>query len=1372
MSKQASKKNIAQNNETFVATLASGVLPNAVGVENQVLSSLGSTAKNKQNKKSNAERAIDEGVELEQANLESQVFDQISEELALVDGLIEGDAELTLTQARSNDGAAAFFGAEGWNILGGALLLGGVAALVGGGGGGGSSGSPVGNCVALDVTDEDLVLTADLTNINDINVLATSADVVASLVTSADVEIYLCNDGSTNNLLVEASGEGSSANVGITVVGNLDNIDIIASGYSSDVDFNMELDGNINGDILISSTSASADTSVLMLVDGDINSSTLEIEATADDSHAGAMITTAGDINVGSVSVVAGVSECADIIGADAGLFIGASGDITVTNGISADAYENASVDLYVGATGSITANLNLEASGEDSLIEFGGISGLSSFFTSGEDGFSETWTGDIILTASGFNSEIRGEDAAFGVTGDIFGADSGIMVLGSYQGDSINFTADGENSLITAANVSVIGGDMSSGSDAEPLNIALSANGASSDITLSGVEVLAGDLTANVTLTAGGLDSFIGFNINTDVSEDINESNANWNGDLTVVSSGQSSEIDLYGDIDGQWRGNVTVTDFYVDADSIDEIGDDVIVDINLNANNGFSGDLTVTALGVSSDLRVSIDVDNAFNMVSEVTLTADGVNSYIEVSLDTDNSFIGNVTAKASELRSDVDIKIDADESFEGNITLTASATDTEIKAEIDADDDHFTGNVTLNASGTNSDISIDLDVETYFSGDITLNASGSLSNISLELDVNNGDFLGTITLNASGTSSEIDFSTEIDGASTGNFNITASGEDSNIDFSFDTDANVNGDLIASATGIDAYIDIDLLANHQFNKNASEDELGNDYLSSITMDTQITATASAESAQINVYASVEVSVDLYGYSAGDEIGTVTASSLYLGDVVLTANAEAAEVNFEIDLNADVDLISTDLEDSELTSISALAKFSGDITANATATNTNIGVDVYVNANVSGGTLTNAQRISEADFEGDITLTASGRLSDISLDLYVEDDMVGNIDLIASGISSYIYAAGYGPSDNEIDIGGDFTGNLDGLASGTSSDIDVSMDVNGDFNGTISLIATGIDSQILACIDVDGDINGDIILRADTSLPDYEHDGSDVSVEISADDINGDIYIESANLAGNSNVGAFIDVNAPGINISEQLVGDIFISGGYTNNVNVIFDDMFSDLIEMTGITGSGIEDAENEFYGQLDLVFNSNSNVAGYSYWYNAINEASGEISDLHNRYMEINGFTGINADDASINDLDTIEFNNFGDEGYISQYFGDGNSNNSDFYNNDLHEHGGTFADLQEFLADAHSTLSGGTDEYNNDNDSDLDYNAVQFFTGTIGNDYYLAVGSNVQDQTGMSYLIRFNEFAGDSSSFESLALQNTTFVYDPN
>lgn len=1317
MSKQASKKNIAQNNETFVATIASGALPK-VGAENKTADSLIAAAKNKQNKKANTEKLLEENEQLEQAAVETPVFEQLSEELALVEGLVEGDTEITLTQARSSDGAAAFFGSDGWGILGGALLLGGVVALASGGGGGGGSGTATPACgwEALEVTDEDVVLTGDLTDVGDITVLATSAETDASLYTSADVEIHLCDHGTnTNNLTADASGFCSEIDVGITVVGNLDDINVTASGQSSDVSLSMELAGNIDGDILISSTSADADTEVGMFIDGDINSSTVEIEATADDSSVDVWIQTLGDIDVGSLSVIAG-SECADITGAYAGLFLGASGDITVTDGISAVAYEDADVDLFVGATGSIAADLELDAIGEDSTVEFAGISGLTAYYTAGEDGFgafTDTWTGDITLTASGFSSEIQGGDALYGVCGDLFGADTGILVLGSYQGDSISMTAEGEDSLITGANVTVIGGNMSSLSEVDPLNISLSANGDDSAILNTGVAVFAGDLIADVALTAAGDDSTVNFTINTDVSGEISASSADWNGDLTVVASGQSSEIDLEGDIDGQWRGDVTVSDYYIDEESDEVIGDDAIVNINLDANQGFSGDLTVTALGDGSSLQVSIDVDEDFNFVSEVELIADGRDSYVEVSIDTDQNFIGDITGTASGFSSEVDLEVEADKNFTGDITLTAS--------------------------GTSSDIDF-------------------------ELDTNDGDFTGNIILNASGNSSDIDFSTEIDGASTGNFTITASGEDSRVDFSFDTDADINGDLIASATSADAYVEIDLVAD-----NSVSGEIDADYLSSITMDTQITATASAFSAEVNLDVSVEVSVDVFGYSAGDEIGTVTASSLYLGDVVLTANSEDAEVYFDINVEA---LVSTDLDDSEITSISALAKFSGDITANATADDSFIGVDISIDSSVVGGSLTNSQRVEEADFEGDINLTASGFLSDISMDLWVDDDMVGNIDLIASGLGSAVYTVGIGPGDAEIDIGGDFTGTLSGLASGNSSDIGVSMEVGGDFNGDISLIATGIDSEILACIDVDGDINGDIILRADTSLPDYEHNGSDVSAEIHADDINGDIYIESANLAGGSDVGVYINARTPGIDISEQLVGDIFISGGYSNDVNVIFNDMFSDLVEMSGISGREIEDAENSFYGELNLEFNSDSRAVNYSYWYNAINEDSGEISDLHNRYMEINGFTGIQDSLDSINNLDTIEFNDFGDEGYISQFFGDGNGNNWGFYDNDLYVDGGVFADLQEFLADAHSTLKGGNDVYNADGDADLDYNAVQFYTGTIGDDFYLAVGSNVQNETGMSYLIRFNDFAADSSSFESLGLVNTDFVYNPD
>lgn len=1374
MSKQASKKNIAQNNETFVATLASGVLPNAVASENKFSDFANSVVKNKNIKKTKLERVVDEGEGLEQASIETPVFDELPEELALVDGVVEGDAELTLTQARSSDGAAAFFGADGWNVLGGVLLLGGVAALVGSGGGGGTA-TPVCDWEALEVTDEDLVLTADLNDVGDITVLATSADVDASLYTSSDVDIYLCDHGTdTNNLHLEASGTSSEIDVGISVVGNLDNIDVLASGSCSDVDFSMELTGNIDGDILVSSSSSDADSLLSIMVEGDINSSSIGIEATADESTAGAWIQVLGEVDVDSISVVAG-SECAEI-NADADLYLGVSGDITVTNGISAVAYEGASADLLVGATGSVTASLEIDAIGEGSEVEFAALSGMQSFYMGGEDGFTESWTGNISLTASGLSSEISGEDGF--VCADVFG-DSGLTIFGSYLGDSINLTAEGQRSLIIDSSVNVIGGNVSSGTE-EVLNIQQNATGENSAIVFSNINVLGGNLVADLNFTASGLDSTIISSVNVLSSDEISDSPASYTGNITLAAEGISSDITICADIDGDFLGTT----------SISASGDASDVNFSADIGGDYTGNLIVRAQGdaISSEIdytaaSVEVDIRVDGNFDGDISLSTSGFSSEVDLSAEIAGSFSGDVTLTATGQSSDLRMYVSVDADYQGDITVTATGDDSNIDLESDVMTTH-TGNLTVTDKtvvgenitlGNDSYVEVDLRSEFGFFGDLDITAAAAGSDFYISIDVDHSseligeyDIESDVTVLASGQSTYVEVSLDTDGDYFGEHNLTASGISSDIEAEVDVDQNYSGDINLTASGNNASIELDVEVDHSPSLYRNSDDayasvdLSGTYNHTNHMFSDITGTASGLNSELDIYIDVDAEPNLYGYS-GDDIGTFNASAKYVGDINLTASGRNSSVDFGLYVSVDVELYSNEL-DSDSTQINASSLVSGDINATASGVSSEMDIRITVESEINAEGLNDNQTINSGNFIGDITLTASGTSSEISMDLWVDDDLTGNISFIASGEDAAVQAMGWGPSSNDIYIGGNFDGDLIGTASGSCSDVALSLDVGGDMLGDINIRASGNDSEAWLCADVIGDINGDISLRADTSAIGVVNSGSDIYADVTAADINGDIYIESSNRFGNANVNLYIDVQTSSDISYEELVGDIFITGGYENYVNLEFREAFSGLIDMTGVSGRNeIEDSANMFYGIFDLDIYSpdlgDSDFSDYTYWYNWANPISSEEFDAHNRYMNIEGFTGMSADMDRQNNLDFIEFHSFGYERYISQNFANDELDGNYWVDLHVHEEDG-FADLASFLSSAWDILSGGTDVWNLDENSDLDYDAVQYYTGTITGDdaMYLAVGSDMQGESGISYLIRFDEFNADMSAFE--------------
>lgn len=930
MSNQVTKKSTAQNNESFLAGVTAGILP-IVPSASELLTKASSQIKTSSARKNKVLETAEKDVDADDfVFVDSEALDISLEDIALVDGEVNSGAELTLTQSRGNESASSLIGSDGWNILGGVLLLGGVIAL--GSGGGGVSGA-ANSCTPLVVTDDLEELDGDLNNIGNITVTAEEDD---AIIDGNGNTIYLCNN--ENNLIVQSiSADVDAVFVSVDIVGNLDDVNLLATELSSEVYVSMLLDGN---------------------VDGEIN-----ILATGEDSYISSDISISGDMN-GALTITAS-GESSDV---DAGTYVWGemNGDITITtadNSIDGD-FQTVYAELVVGEN--VTGDLLISAEGDTSSIDFGGLTGLAD---SSSDLSEYTFDGDITVTATGDSSEITGGNAFMPFPFGGPGYNGGLIVAGEINASDsgITLSATGDNSLIEFGVVAQsINADITVLAEGDYSEVA-GEDQVSGDLYegYSSVIAFGGGINGDTVITASGDSSDIDFQLAAiDFSGDEDSDLGNIYGSITVEASGICSDIEVGVFASGNVSGDMSFT----------ASGFDSSIDLSVEVSGDLDGDMTITASSDDADIDVSVDIGGDVN--GDITITAAGEG---DVDIDLHSfSIDGDVNGDISFLVTHDDADIDhsggdVDDIFyiggklSGDLTLTSSSDDSDIDVNVRIQDG-MTGNVTVSGTVDDSDTDLDLYVTGSLIGDVTLDASGSdefeASDLTLELNITenlegkvtltasgdsadieawisiDGDFLGSnsqdsialeVTASGDGVSTDINVSLDVLGGMSGDVSLTASGSDSYIYADISVDDELAGDVVANATGVDSdiYVDADVLDN---------------------MSGDVTLTAS----NIGAYISADIYVD----------GDLT------GDVVAYATGDNSDIYVSVDVTGDM---------------------SGDITVSATGLDSHISADIVVDGDVDGDVTIRANA-----FDADDLSIYGGA----SVDFELTADSVGQINI------------------------------------------------------------------------------------------------------------------------------------------------------------------------------------------------------------------------------------------------------------------------------------------------------------------------------------------------------------------------------------
>jgi ribosomal protein L18E len=747
--------------------------------------------------------------------------------------------------------------------------------------------------------------------------------------------------GSVGDMDVTASGQSSDAELNLEVAQDatltLDSISVTGTD-ATNADASVYLRGasaadkkpwtqpglesgtiEIHGDISVSAASVQSDASLGINSDFSqdfgptefYNSGDLTVEASATDATAEARILNASG-NLGDVTVTA--TGQPEVVGFD---FLGyfapnSSGQIergtSFSMDVEGDSYSFGFTDVSEELFGNLTAVL--EAIAKAFNDEAGPDAGYR--FVTNYDNPQSFATG-LFVVWDGIRNEENEVSFYFNGT-EISGADY-VQIATERSTADLRLVTD--NNRLTMDAVTVVADAQSSDAHAD----------------LSGVLSISGDIS----VTAGELLSTASADINARFENLTTLGDEDQAINLTVTASGVTSDADLH-------IGNASG---FVNNIAVAAAEDNANADMTLELTGDIEGDISVSAKGSAADAFADISGDVALTSAM-VTVTSNGQNADADLVINSATGLINDITVKADGTNASADLALKFDGTVDGDIMVSAVESSAEANAGI-------VGNVLMTG------------------GDLTVTTNGVNASADLEFGTVRGT-IGSIEVTASGMSADADLDLHTTALTAASLSVTASSVDADASADIDGDIAVTGNIeaIASAQIADAYASI--------NETGSGDTvLGNGEVGS-----DLTVTASSQSAD----------ADLVIGNASGTVGSidVTATGIF-GDADLYLTTTEDGISVET-----LNVMASSADSDANAMIAGTVDLTGDIDVMASAERAAAGAMLMGEDSITLG---------NGDVGSDLTITASSQSADADLVIINANGTVGSIDVTASGVSA-----------------------------------------------------------------------------------------------------------------------------------------------------------------------------------------------------------------------------------------------------------------------------------------------------------------------------------------------------------------------------
>ncbi|WP_420576426.1 tail fiber domain-containing protein [Ekhidna sp.] len=808
---------------------------------------------------------------------------------------------------------------------------------------------------------------------------------------------------------------------------------------------------------------------------------------------------------------------------------------------------------------------------------------------------------GQTSLAATGVATNIRGTldvDEAANFDGNV-DAQNGVDVLGG----NLNVTnnADVDGTLDVAGQTSLAATGVATNIRGT-LDVDEAANFDGNVDAQNGVDVLGGNLnvTNDATITGntrvdGNFQFDAAGNPVDNIRTDVRATGLTDNNTLvteTAVRSAISGSVTADNGLNEDPDGNIQLGGPLLENTTITNNGFDLVVDGStgdvtldqtglITAGNGI--DVTAGDVDITDNLNVTAnaDIDGTLDVAGQTSLAATGVATNIRGTLDVDEAanFDGNVDAQNGvdvlggnlNVTNDATItgntRVDGNFQFDAagnpvdnirtdvratgltdnNTLVTETAVRSAISGSVTADNglnEDPDGNIQLggplleNTTITNNGFDLVVDGST---GDVTLDQTGLIT-AGNGIDVTAGDVDITDNLNVT-TNADVDGTLDVAGQTS----LAATGVATNIRGTLDVDeaANFDGNVDAQ-NGVDV-LGGNLNVTNNADVDGTLDVAGQTSLAATGVATNIRGTLDVdEAANFDGNVDAQNGVDVLG-------GNLNVTN----DATITGNTRV-DGNFQFDAAGNpVDNIRTDVRATGLTDNNTLVTETAVRSAISGSVTADNGLNEDPDGNIQlGGPLLENTTITNNGFD----LVVDGSTGDVTLD---------QTGLITAG--------------NGIDVTAGDVDITDNLNVTTNADVDGTLDVA----GQTSLAATGVATNIRGTLDVDEAANFDGNVDAQNGVDVL---GGNLNVTNDAT-ITGNTRVDGNfqfDAAGNPVDNIRTDVRATGLTDNNTLVTETAVRSAISGSVtadNGLNEDpdgniqLGGPLLENTTITNNGFD-------------------------------------------------------------------------------------------------------------------------------------------------------------------------------------------------
>ena len=662
--------------------------------------------------------------------------------------------------------------------------------------------------------------------------------------------------------------------------------------------------------------------------------------------------------------------------------------------------------------------------------------------------------------------------------------------------------------------------------------------------------------------------------------------------GDVTVNAEGQISGgfNGLEATTGGAGNINISVTDVSAAVND----------GMNINLNDGATGDISITATGLVTGGRGGIALFNRGSGVATanvVDVTANGAYGITGVnSADTDGSFSitatgliqgekqgvyiidqshGSVTLDLAHVSSNTNagIAVTSFATAEGEISVSASATvqgETEGVRIVNGG----AGDVVLDLADVagNTAAGVYVHNQSTSTGDVSVTASGVVSGYTRGVDINN-DGTGGVTLDLADVASNSAAAVFVDNeaASTGDVSISVSGQISGGDGGVDVRQRGSGGVMINTAGVTTQSDDGIYVQ----------------------------TTTAGAGDVSITASGAISANSAGVVVEHEgTGAVTVSV-----ASITANGgNGIEVDTDNADAGDISISATGGITGRSTGIEVDQEGTGGVMINA--------ADVTATGSSSSATGINVD--NETGSLGGVTITA-GAVSGVR-GVLVQNNGVGGVSVdVASAVGSSYFGMRVRSRENST---GDISVTATGEVSGGADGLDISNQGQGDAIVNIAGAVTGTSEHgvYVQNGEYDGAYGGAVSIAIGGAVTGGQNG---VFIYNRSQDA-GDIDITVAGVTGGSAAGVYVNntnssfAGDTSVTASGAVVGEtrgVYIKNQGTGGVTL-------DLASVTGTTQEGVFVSSTD-NSNSDLSITASGAVSGASHGVNVDNDSYGGVT-----------------------------------------------------------------------------------------------------------------------------------------------------------